>query len=1064
MKGLWFFLTLVLLVYIILPSALAEDASHEAHLNKGRRSFHKGAAIADPLLQRAVGFQDKGKFKMSVGNWGLLTGTGYSPEGLWGNYQYIPVISLVFGVPGKDENGNPYPWAIGRKLLYDFGERELIPRGTDTTYWGPTVSEAWMDRTANLDHTDWEAVEDHSERLHGEATAGQYYGDLWTNLDDQFPLIATSDIVESWPILIDSTGDEVSQWPGPWATDTTGKELVGQFVSDQDIYFEFDDRLATRDVDPDQGYPMFIKAKVSAYSYGASVAEDILFFNMIVVNESEYDYENAYGGFYYDGDSYHRTADGSYAGRTNEDDMMGFNTDWDFAYIYDLDDNSSGATGLAWTALKLLDTPLATEPVDIDGDGTIDIQVGEELGLTDWHYFDWYFRPGSRDESQNGPFSGDGETAVADDKEAIQYKIMAGDTSQADSKISDHSFNQFHYFHPDPTGNLNRHFDSFASLKADYPDGLDCVFIMSSGPFTLQSGDSIPFSFAVIAGQDSVDLVANAEIAQLMYDNFYRGPTPPQAPNLSVLEEDEKITLFWDDISINSRDALTKVKDFEGFRVYKSTDNGQTWGEERYDDSTRASYWTPIAQFDLDDNIHGHDPTAPHRFLGDNSGLQFRFIDEDVRNGVEYLYAVSAYDWGFIPDDPVRDPDSVTEGRFNFRLQSLENFLSNSDRLPHIVRAIPHRPPSNTTQEEVQISRIDTTKGNGQFNITVVDVAQLTGDDYMIFFHGSPSLGNVNFDLINLTTGDSLLTNSKQFIIIDPTAQFETIPPRIDGLEWEIRTAIQPFVDTENIEWVGDCDYNVSAAFSNRVVGDYFVVFKGGNASNVYSPIDTTNALFSVPFEVWNKVTRQGNQLVPRKARLLIFDTQPLGEWNSGDKFFLHENHLVGRPTSEVVLSLNFTLTWSDTAYFDEITNRLQPPNIPWDVGDTLKIPVFVPFQEGDGYIVKTDQIYKIQESKEEDIKKVRVVPNPYIVTADWEFDEFSRKIQFQNLPSECTIHIFNVAGELVQTLHHNNVYDGSEDWNLWTSNRQEVAPGLYIWVVETPDGDKDMGKFAIIR
>ncbi|NIT57511.1 MAG: hypothetical protein GWN00_15165, partial [Aliifodinibius sp.] len=102
-------------------------------------------------------------------------------------------------------------------------------------------------------------------------------------------------------------------------------------------------------------------------------------------------------------------------------------------------------------------------------------------------------------------------------------------------------------------------------------------------------------------------------------------------------------------------------------------------------------------------------------------------------------------------------------------------------------------------QAEVEISKIDTTKGNGQFNITVVDNEQLTGDEYMILFHGDPELGNVNFDLINRTTGDSLLRKSKQFIVIDPDAQFKTIPPRIDGLEWEIRTAVQPLIDKENI-------------------------------------------------------------------------------------------------------------------------------------------------------------------------------------------------------------------------------------------------------------------------
>ncbi|NIT57510.1 MAG: hypothetical protein GWN00_15160, partial [Aliifodinibius sp.] len=163
-----------------------------------------------------------------------------------------------------------------------------------------------------------------------------------------------------------------------------------------------------------------------------------------------------------------------------------------------------------------------------------------------------------------------------------------------------------------------------------------------------------------------------------------------------------------------------------------------------------------------------------------------------------------------------------------------------------------------------------------------------------------------------------------------------------------------------------------------------------------------------------------------RKATITVFDTNPKGEWNSGDKFFLFEDHLVGRQPNEVVLTLNFTFTWSDTAYPNpERPNELLPPNIPWAIGDTLKIPIFVPFQEGDGFIVRTEQIYEVEESKEEDINKVRVVPNPYIVSAEWEFDEFNRKLQFQNLPSKCTIYIFNVAGELVHTLYHDNIFDG---------------------------------------
>lgn len=1088
-------LTALLLLMLSTGRMQAKDVEGKS----GNKKFSKFQQIPNPALQRAIGFLEKGKLKTTTWNYGVFTGSNFSdnpyPEGLWGDYMYIPTIALLFGVEGRDENGNPQPWATGKKYLYSREVNDYVWQGKDTTYWGPTVSESYMDRTSGQILIDWEAVSYAQDSLHGEATAGEVFGGLWARPDDQTPLMATSDITQSWPIRIDpATGDEESFWPGPWALTTeidtaTGDTILvedkGVFVSDQDVYFEFDDRLASRDVDPPgifQGYPIGVKALVSAYSYGASVAEDIIFFNMKLVNISDklglnggqgYNYTGAYGGFWFDVDSYHRTRDGSTGGRTNDDDMMSFNIDHNFGYIWDLDDNSSGATNLAYSALKLLETPRATKPISIETEfGTKDIAEGEQLGLTDWHWVDWYFRPMADDGGPQGPFTGDGEQPNASDGEAVLYKIMSGDTSTVDMDPERVGYNREHYFHEAPGGILYPHFDSFGSLKQDYPEGLDCVFIMSSGPFDFAVGDTIPFSFAIIMGQDSSDLVTNAKIAQLMYDNNYRGPTPPKAPNVSVLEGDREVTLFWDDVSLNSEDALTKIEDFEGFRIYKSTDNGRTWGEQRFDDSTGVSYWKPIAQFDLDNQIRGHDPTAPHRFLGNNSGLKFQFTDTDVNNGQEYLYAVSAYDRGFIGNDPkgLRDSLNVTNGRFTFRSYSLENFLSNNERnASHIVRAIPHRSPANVEQAEVQISKIDSTRGNGQFDIQVVDTKLLTGDEYMILFHADMSTGvprDPTYDLINLTTGDTLLKTSKNFINLDPTAKFKTIPPRIDGLEWIIKSATSIIVDPSEdaVHWEGQCNYDVSPDFSQKAVGDYIVVFKGEGTDNAYNVLDTSAVAFPVPFEIWNQRSFEGNKIVPRKGKVTVYDLPPTGEWNSGDQFYLYENHLSGFDPEYTQRTLRLTFTWRDTAYYDSTLKRTFPAHRKWAVGDTLFIPVLVPFHEGDGYIVNTQKIYKVNQTTESDLKEIKVVPNPYIVRAGWEFDEFTHKLQFTNLPSKCSIYIFNVAGELIQTLKHDDPYDGSENWNLWTTNRQEVAPGLYIWVVETPDGKKEMGKFTIIR
>ena len=66
-------------------------------------------------------------------------------------------------------------------------------------------------------------------------------------------------------------------------------------------------------------------------------------------------------------------------------------------------------------------------------------------------------------------------------------------------------------------------------------------------------------------------------------------------------------------------------------------------------------------------------------------------------------------------------------------------------------------------------------------------------------------------------------------------------------------------------------------------------------------------------------------------------------------------------------------------------------------------------------------------------------------------------------LPSECTISIYTTRGELVNKLYHNNG-TGDENWNLTNSSGIEIAFGVYIYIVQTPGGEKTMGKFAVIK
>jgi hypothetical protein len=106
---------------------------------------------------------------------------------------------------------------------------------------------------------------------------------------------------------------------------------------------------------------------------------------------------------------------------------------------------------------------------------------------------------------------------------------------------------------------------------------------------------------------------------------------------------------------------------------------------------------------------------------------------------------------------------------------------------------------------------------------------------------------------------------------------------------------------------------------------------------------------------------------------------------------------------------------------------------------------------------------------------QVAVVPNPYLGSADytqpvrWEdfeatgWVEQSRRVQFINLPAQCTIRVYTLAGEHVTTIEHHDPTRGYEDWNLVSRANQAVASGIYLFSVET-DAERQVGKFVILK
>jgi len=105
-------------------------------------------------------------------------------------------------------------------------------------------------------------------------------------------------------------------------------------------------------------------------------------------------------------------------------------------------------------------------------------------------------------------------------------------------------------------------------------------------------------------------------------------------------------------------------------------------------------------------------------------------------------------------------------------------------------------------------------------------------------------------------------------------------------------------------------------------------------------------------------------------------------------------------------------------------------------------------------------------------LSQIRVVPNPYNISSrKMMYEGGSEKINFFNLPGECTIRIYTFSGDLVKTIVHDDG-SGDEAWDDPTGTQyqvtgpgQHVVSGLYIANIEDKETNESINvKFVIIR
>jgi len=163
---------------------------------------------------------------------------------------------------------------------------------------------------------------------------------------------------------------------------------------------------------------------------------------------------------------------------------------------------------------------------------------------------------------------------------------------------------------------------------------------------------------------------------------------------------------------------------------------------------------------------------------------------------------------------------------------------------------------------------------------------------------------------------------------------------------------------------------------------------------------------------------------------------------------------------------------WNGTIFsidFQNITDESQMP----EANDVYRVKFQRPFTETDSILFKVKQ--EELESKNKlasDMKDIKVVPNPYVVTNMMEpavanpFINQPRRLAFTHIPALCTITILTSSGVIVDKIFVNNdSSNGIVHWDLLSHEGLEIAPGVYIYHVKsTVSGSEKIGKFAVIK
>ncbi|MFP4459351.1 MAG: hypothetical protein ACLFSQ_07175 [Candidatus Zixiibacteriota bacterium] len=443
--------------------------------------------------------------------------------------------------------------------------------------------------------------------------------DGWFHVQEMFPSRLEEDTITFNSIYLDTT-----------------------VKAEEEYYSEFTDTSQDRSFVNENHRPIGIKVGQQSYAWSYDYAKNFVFIKFYIDNirEDGKTLEDVYYGVYLDGDVGHiETVD--YA----QDDITGYIKDYSYFQAGTL---ATEEINIAWIADN------DGDPVDGRFENTSPTGAMAFKVLypdVETYSFNWWIS-NSNEDLDWGPMLRSNYTGWDGTPETDVHKyqlLSSGEKDYDQTQIGD---------------SVGGDWNELPSTADDLRDGYDTRFLISFGPFDIAPDDPTDsLIVAFMVGDDfhidpsntgsrwdpsrfRKDKIADAAVwVQRIFENNYKGPQPPPAPEFEVEINPYELVVYWKDNAEDAYDPITELEDFEGYRIYIS-------------DWNLDEYYTPLSEFDIIDYYR----YASFNYYEETGGIEPQFDDNIYYEDSSYTAVI------YSGSDTLRDTTFT-----NFMEMSLNN-------------------------------------------------------------------------------------------------------------------------------------------------------------------------------------------------------------------------------------------------------------------------------------------------------------------------------------------------------------------------------------------------------